>query len=229
MEDQSSSVIFDQHRATSIEKRFEKLEPMREALHLFIRITLSELPVDAHVLCVGVGTGPELVYLALAYPQWTFTAVEPATPMLDICRKRAEENGFAARCAFHEGFLDSLPESKPFDAAISILVSQFILQQEQRHDFFQQIANKLGPEGYLINADLASDMSSSEYSNLLQVWRRMLEYAGVPAEEADNLGKKVSVLPKHELESIITSSGFSSPVLFFQALLIHAWYARLGT
>jgi tRNA (cmo5U34)-methyltransferase len=38
--------------------------------------------------------------------------------------------------------------------------------------------------------------------------------------------RDVAVLPAPRIESIIVSGGFESPVRFFQAGLIHAWYAR---
>ena len=76
------------------------------------------------------GTGQELVYLAEKFPRWRFAAVEPSAPMLAVCRRKAEERGVAPRCVFHEGYLDSLPPSAPFDAATSLLVSQFILDPE---------------------------------------------------------------------------------------------------
>jgi tRNA (cmo5U34)-methyltransferase len=52
----------------------------------------------------------------------------------------------------------------------------------------------------------------------------------MPAEEIEKFrasyGRDVAVLPPLEVESIIASSGFDTPVLFLQTLLIHAWYAR---
>jgi len=95
---------------------------MRDALYLLIRVILSELPQCTHS-CVGAGTGSELIYLAQNFPQWQFTAVEPAAPMLDVCRQRTEECGIASRCTFHEGYLDSLPTSDSFNAATCLLVS----------------------------------------------------------------------------------------------------------
>jgi tRNA (cmo5U34)-methyltransferase len=89
MPNQESSIVFDQERASSYDKRFAKLAPMRDALHLLIHMVLAELPAHARILCVGVGTGSELLALAHAFPQWRFTAVDPAAPMLDICRQRA--------------------------------------------------------------------------------------------------------------------------------------------
>ena len=230
MQNQKSSIVFDQERASSYDKRFAKLAPLRDALHLLISLVLSELPADAKILCVGAGTGLELIDLAKTFPQWQFTAIEPAVPMLDICRQRAEENGIASRCTFHEGYLDSLPASESFDAATCLLVSHFFMARDRRCNFFNQIASRLGPNGYLISADLVSDMSTSAYESLFEVWLRMLKYSEVPAEEVEkfraSFGRDVAVLPPLEVESIITSSGFDSPVLFFQSLLIHAWYAQ---
>jgi tRNA (cmo5U34)-methyltransferase len=179
-----------------------------------------------------VGTGSELIDLAQTFPQWKFTAVEPAAPMLDICRQKADEYGIASRCTFHEGYLDSLPASDPFHAATCLLVSQFFIQQEERRNFFRQIAARLLPDGYLVSSDLASDMSSSAYRSLLEVWVRMLRSSEAPAEEEEiekfltSYGRDVALLPPQEVEAIIASSGFDAPVLFFQTLLIHAWYTK---
>ena len=232
MKNQEPSIVFDQKHASSYDNQFAKLAPIRDALDLLIRMVLSDLPADAHILCIGVGTGKELIDLAQAFPQWRFTAVEPAAPMLDICRQRAEECGIASRCTFHEGYLDSLPESGSFDAATCILVSHFILQREERRNLFRQIAARLRPGGYLVNADIASDMSSSAHKSLFEVWMQTLKYSEMPAEQVEkfrvSFGQDVAVLKPQEVESIIVSSGFDAPVLFLQAIFIHAWYSRLA-
>ncbi len=230
MQNQESSIVFDQERASSYDKRFAKLAPMRDALHLFIRIVLSELPDNARILCVGAGTGSELIDLAQTFPQWQFTAVEPAAPMLDICRQKVEACGITSRCTFHEGYLGSLPASDSFHAATCLLVSHSFMQQEERRNFFRQIAARLLPKGYLVSSDLASDMSTSSYQSLLEVWLRMLRYSETSAEEIEKFvtsyGRDAALLPPHQVESIIASSGFDTPVLFFQTLLIHAWYTK---
>lgn len=230
MTTKDSSIVFDQERASSYDKHVAKLAPMRDALDFLMRMLLSELPGDARVLCIGVGTGSELIYLSHAFPRWQFTVVEPAAPMLDICRQRAEEQGITARCRFHEGYLDSLTGPGGFDAATSLLVSQFFMQAEQRRGYFSQIASRLRPGGYLVNADLAGDTSTSNYTRLLALWARTLSYADMPAEELEkrisSCGVDLSVLAPQEIESIIASGGFDAPVLFFQAVLMHAWYAR---
>lgn len=146
MQNPDPSVLFNQDRAAVYDTQFAKLVPMRDALHLLTRILLADFPADARILCVGAGTGLELIYLAEAFPQWQFTAVEPATAMLNICRQRTEACGIASRCTFHEGCLDSLPKSDAFDAATCLLVSQFIMQIEERRNFFQANRRSTSPE-----------------------------------------------------------------------------------
>jgi tRNA (cmo5U34)-methyltransferase len=203
---------------------------MRDALHLLISAIFANLPTEARILCVGAGTGHELIYLARKFPGWRFAAVEPSAPMLEICRRKAEECGIAARCVFHEGYLDSLPPSAPFDAATSLLVSQFILESEARAAFFRAIAGRLRPGGYLASADLASDTTSATYQNLLEVWLRLMRETGSPPEQLEALrvtyGRDVALLPLEQVSSIIASGGFGTPVLFLQTCLIHAWYAQ---
>lgn len=230
MPNQESSVVFDKERASTYDTRAAKVAPLRDTLHLLIRLILSELPADARILCVGVGTGLELIYLAQEFPQWQFTAVEPATAMLNTCRQKAKESGIESRCTWHEGYLNSLPASAPFDAATCLLVSHFFMQPEERRKFFSQIASRLRPQGYLVSADLAADMSTSAYQDLREVWTRMLKYAGYPDEDVEKFlashGRNAAVLPPDRVGAIIASGGFDAPVLFLQTLFIHAWYAR---
>jgi len=132
--------------------------------------------------------------------------------------------------SFHEGYLDSLPAADPFDAATCLLVSHFLLENEARASFFRQIAARLQPGGYLVSADLASDMTSPAYRSLLEMWKRMFLHCGVPPEKVEQSGaehgRDVAVLPPSDIAAIISSGGFNAPTLFFQTLLIHAWYAR---
>jgi tRNA (cmo5U34)-methyltransferase len=233
MTNQELAIAFDQERASSYDRRWAKLAPIRDALYLLIRAVLSDLPANARILCVGVGTGAELLDLAQAFPNWQFTAVDLAIPMLDICRHRAEERGIASRCTFHAGYLDSLPESDSFDAATALLVSHFIMQPEERRNFFHQIALRLHPQGYLISCDIAYDLSSPTYPSILEVWLGMMKSAGIPDDELDKMrdayGRVVAVLSPSEVASIIAAGGFDVPVLFFQNLLMHSWYARRNT
>jgi tRNA (cmo5U34)-methyltransferase len=229
MPSQQGAAFFDQTVANKYDQQFARLAALRDALHLLIGALFSDLPAEARVLCVGAGTGAELLYLAQKFPQWHFTAVEPSAPMLEICRRRAAECGIASRCVFHEGYLDALPPSEPFDAATSLLVSQFILEPELRTHFFRAIAERLQPGGILASADLASDVTSATYQSLLEIWLRLMKTSDFTDEKLAQMraayGRDVALLSLEQVSAIIAAGGFGTPVLFLQTGLIHAWYA----
>lgn len=218
-------IVFDQAMAETYDLKRAELAPMKGALHLLIRLVLSELSADAQILCVGVGTGVELIELAKAFPQWRFTAVEPAVAMLQRCREGVEAAGFTDRCTFHEGHLATLQRTDPFDAATSLLVSHFILDPEERRGFFREVGARLRPGGILVNAELAADRSAPGFDELLEVWLRSMKRAGLPSDPA-TFGRSVALVPPEEVASILSESGFDTPVPIFQALLIHAWASK---
>jgi tRNA (cmo5U34)-methyltransferase len=221
--------IFDQ-QAAGYDAQWKKTAPISQCLHFLLGSMFAGLPADARILCVGVGTGAELAALALTHPGWRFTAVEPSGPMLEVCRQRATQEGFASRCTFHEGYLDSLPEADLHDAATCFLVSQFILDASERTAFFRGIANRLKPGGLLASSDLASDTASPEYDVLLQAWMSMMSAADISAEGMARMRRAytqdVGVLPPDRIAAIIAAGGFELPVRFFQAGLIHAWLSK---
>lgn len=228
MPEQDPKPIFTADHAAAYDQRFAKLAPLREALHLLVGAVFAELPEQARILCGGAGTGAELIYLAHKFPGWQFTAVEPSGPMLEVCRRKAAAEGIAPRCTFHEGYLESLPEGEPFDAATSLLVSQFVLNKESRIGFFREIARRLKPDGILASADLASNRAV--YQDLLEVWLKLMRETEMAPEQVEGLrevyGRDVGVLSLDETRAIIAAGGFEEPVQFLQTGLIHGWYAR---
>jgi tRNA (cmo5U34)-methyltransferase len=223
-------VGFDEKNAAAYDDRFAKIAAMRESLLLQVRAVLGDLPAAARILCVGAGTGQELLALAAHFPNWHFTAVEPSAPMMAICQRRAADHGFAQRCTFHTGYLDTLPPGEPFHAATCLLVSHFLVATEARRTFFRQIADRLRPHGRLVSADLSGDRSTADHAKLQTVWFRLMEIAGVSAEQHANMlqawQRDVGFLSVPELEALITSAGFEPPVLFYQSLLIRAWFTE---
>lgn len=223
---------FDQ-QAAGYDKQWARLAPIRESLHFLLESVFAELPEDARILCVGVGTGAELAHLANRFPRWRFIAVEPSGAMLNLCRERAAREHFLSRCEFHEGYVDSLPFGERCHAATSFLVSQFILDRQARTDFFRSIAARLVDGGILASSDLASAVGSPEHEALVGAWMNMMAGAGVPPEALtkmrDAWKKDVAILPPAEVAALIRAAGFDTPAQFHQAGLIHAWFARRRT
>ena len=216
--------------ASGYDERNAVWAPEAEALYSLMRVVLAPLPAQARILCVGVGTGADILALAPAFPGWHFTAVEPSPAMLDVCRARVEANELSARCDFHQGFLETLPAREPFDGATCLLVSQFILQSEARSQFFHQIARRLRPQGVLVHSDLAFDLASPLFEPLFEVWVRKMTGGNASPEAARNMrdayDNHVAVLTPDEVESIVAAGGFEAPVPFFRNLLIQAWFSH---
>ncbi|HWV18353.1 MAG TPA: class I SAM-dependent methyltransferase [Rhodocyclaceae bacterium] len=220
---------FDQ-QASTYDRQWARLAALRDGIHLLAASIFSRLPQDARMLCVGAGTGAEIHFFAERFPGWTFVSVEPSSEMVKVAKDRAERNGYRKRCTFHTGYLESLPEAEPFDCATSLLVSQFLLEAEQRTGFFRAISARLKPTGILVTSDLASDINSPLYQSLLETWLRTLSTADLTHERMQQMraayDRDVSILAAQRVEAIIAAGGFRSPVQFYQAGLIHAWYCQ---
>lgn len=232
MQKEAVTAIFDQ-QAPTYDQKWSKTAPINSALHLLTRTLLSELPSDARMLSVGSGTGAEILYLAKEFPGWHFTAVEPSTAMMDVFRSRAEEQGITSRCTFHSGYLESLQSKEKFNAATAFLVSQFIQERKERSEFFQGIADLLCAKGILISSDLAGDMNAPDSRSLLEVWFRLTSAETFSPEGIERMReaytRDVAVLPPDHVCDLISLGGFEPPVQFYQAGLIHAWYATRST
>lgn len=221
---------FNKEHAELYDARWKPLAAIGEALHLLARGALKDLPEDARILCAGVGTGAELLYLAKVFPGWRFVGFDPSAPMLDVCRARLKEAGFSDRCTLHHGYGDSLPPGDPFDAATSFLVSHFLIDAQARGAFFQTLAKRLRPGGLLLNADLAPDKADPSYPVLMGVWLETIALAGMDEAGRERyekmFGVEVAAHAPASVETLIAENGFETPVRFYQAAMIYAWICR---
>lgn len=228
MSQKPTPAFFNEEMAATYDERFVRLAPLKDAIFLGMQMVMSGLPRQARILCVGAGTGAEALALGEANPEWRFTLVDPSAAMLAVARRRLEAVGLLSRCLFHEGFLESLPAAPPFDGATAILVSQFVVDPESRRSFFEGIAQRLAPEGLFVNADLSADTEVKD--RMVQIWSKLIEYNGATTEQVEaylaTIGKNLAISDTREVEALITSAGFESPVRFMQAVLIQAWVAR---
>lgn len=229
MNQDALNAIFDR-QAAHYDSQQQKLAAVHAGLHFQLEWLLGDLPDDANILCVGLGTGAELIYLAQRFPRWQFTAVEPAGEMLAICQQRATEEGVAQRCHFHHGYVETLPELPSHHAATCFLVSQFILDDAARSAFFAAIAARLTEQGRLVSADLSAELGTHNYDTLLAAWVRMLHGGKPPAGALEALDdawrKNVAIRAPAQVSSIIASGGFTNPVQFYQGGLVHGWLAE---
>lgn len=221
---------FGEQHAAIYDRQFESIPTVRDAVHLGARLGLAYLPERARILCVGAGTGEDVLTLGAVYPDWTFQLVDPAPAMLAVARRRLAAAGLSERCSFHDGYLDTLPASEPFDGVTALLVSHFLTSLDERHAFFRGIADRLAPDGTLVSADLTADRSATGFSVLMETWLAGLRLCDIPEESIavydQAFGRDFAAHAPAELETAIHDAGFTPPVQIFQALLIRVYVSR---
>ena len=222
------SDFFNQALAETYDEKNRKLAPIADGLHFLVRLVLADLPTDARILCVGVGTGAEVLSLATAHPKWSFVGVDPSAEMLGVCRDRLQQADVLDRCELIHGFVQDAPEDPEFDAVLSILVAHFV-RAEDRPGYYREIHDRLRPDGCFVSAEICFDLESQEMPEMLRNWERVQTLMGATAESLqqlpDTLRNTLCVLSPTKTEALLRAAGFELPVPFFQAFLIRGFFA----
>lgn len=219
---------FGREMAAAYDARNSRLAPISGGMHFLVGLVLAGLPAAARVLCVGVGTGAEILSLARANPEWTFVGVDPSAAMLAVCRERLEQAGLLGRCELVHGTVDAAPEDAAFDAVLGILVAHFI-GPEDRAGYYRGVRDRLRPGGRFVSTEIACDLDAPEFPAMLADWERVQMLMGATADSLrglpDTLRSSLSVLSPARTEALLRDAGFARPVPFFQAFMIHGWHA----
>ena len=228
----SMADFFTPEMSRAYDAKNSRLAPIADGLHFLVRLVLQALPDEARILCVGVGTGAEILSLAREYPRWRFVGVDPSAAMLEVCRERLQQAGVMDRCVLIPGYVQDVPAGEGFDAAVSLLVGHFV-KREERPAFYRHMHARLKQGGTLVNAEISFDLDAAEFPSMLAVWERVQSLMGATPESLaslpNTLRNVLTVLAPAEVEAILRANGFSSPVRFFQAAMIMGWYARKST
>lgn len=220
---------FNANASRSYDEKNRALSPIADNMHFLIRLILKDLPADSRILCVGVGTGAEILSLAKEYPGFTFVGVDPSAAMLEVCQERMEKEGIANRYESLHGYVQDLPADQTFDAVLSILVGHFV-KKEERLRFYQHIHRRLKDGGYFINTEISYDLDAPDFPSMLKQWEKVQTLMGATPESIASLPKVLrdvlTVLPPSETEGIMKAGGFALPIRFFRSFMIRGWYAR---
>lgn len=224
------SQFFNDEASKSYDAKNSKLSAISDSLHFLIRLVLKDLPARSRILCVGVGTGAEILSLAKEYPEWQFVGIDPSEGMLKVCRERLTQAGVMDRCELIQGYAQDAPAGENFDAALSVLVAHFIPRAE-RLRYFQNMTSRLKKGGYLLNAEISFDLKSKEFSSMVDNWAKVQILMGGDPEKLaavlpQTLKEVLSVLSPAETKDFLQQAGINMPVQFFQAFMIAAWYGK---
>lgn len=184
----------------------------------------------ARVLVVGAGgTAGEIVAAAQLEPAWSFVAVDPSPPMLDLARSHMVEAGVVDRVETVLGSVADLDSGSSFDAAIMIGVLHHLPGDMAKQDILAQIAVRLRPGAPLVVAGNYRAYASQPL--LMAAWANRWRMHGAESEEVQTKMNKLlhGAEPPRSEEAVIallSEAGFEEPTRFFASLFWGAWLAR---
>lgn len=202
----------------SYDAHIRKLIPAYELIHLQVHALLkSYMPEHANILIVGCGTGYELRYLTQHFPHWKFTAIDPASNMLEKAKNMFEADQMTNIQFLNMDTSGLQHQSQHFDAALSILVSHFIPQID-KVGFFQDIYTALNENGLYLSYDL----TQIEDQQQLFCLQHLAELTGLAPKQSqamvDRLADDFDLISNDMMHDLLKCIGFSSVQNFAQVL-----------
>jgi tRNA (cmo5U34)-methyltransferase len=230
---QDSAAKFDASRAGEYARQSRIALAGYDACHELSACMLSAALGEgtaARLLVVGAGgTAGEIIAAARLEPQWSFVAVDPSAPMLNLARDHLVRAEVSDRVETVLGTVSDLDRAPSFDAAIMIGVLHHLPGNAAKQDVLAQIAMRLYPEAPLIVAGNYRAYASQPL--LMAAWAARWRMNGAGPEEVQaKMGKILQGAepPRSEDEviSLLEGVGFNEPLRFFASLFWGAWLAR---
>ncbi|MDJ0567898.1 MAG: methyltransferase domain-containing protein [Pleurocapsa sp. MO_192.B19] len=229
-----AKIEFDRNRANQYNLDIRKAIPGYEALHNMAQSLLqTSLTASARLLIVGSGTGMEIINYAEQEPGWLLTGVDPAAEMIAIAKQELANQGLLEQVNLHTGYLDTLPETEPMDAATLMLVMHFIPDDGSKLQLLKNIAQRLKPGADLILADLYGDKSRPYFAKLIQAWQALYfnqldDESRTKAEEnfQTSINNSIYFITEARITELLNAAGFSQVTKFYNAFLFGAWTAK---
>lgn len=184
---------------------------------------------NARILVAGAGgTAREVITAARLEPSWSFVAVDPSKPMLDLATSRIGAAGLMERTEPVLGVVSDLPKDRPFDAATLIGVLHHLPGHEAKQAILGDIAARVNTGAPLILAGNHHAYASQPL--MMAAWAQRWRMNGAtPAEIETKLGKILQGADPPQSEdavlALLSAAGFTKPLRFFSSLFWGAWIA----
>ncbi|MFT8972936.1 class I SAM-dependent methyltransferase [Zymomonas mobilis] len=215
--------LFTAKDARDYDQRIVKLVPgYKLAQNITSSLLENRIAKNADILIAGCGTGGELIALAEASPLWQFDAVEPSASMLEVAQSKIKTAGIRHKITFQNCCLEDA-SMQLHDAAVSFLVSHFMADDARKKAYWTALAKRLKPNAPLILFDYTNtEIPSSIYVQWLEA-QGLTSAAAMAVTE--RISKKWHPVSTERNNALAKETGFSRPVLIFQALHYRCWWA----
>lgn len=186
-----------------------------------------------HCACLRVvgagGTAGEIIAAARLEPQWSFLAVDPSPPMLDLDRVHLAEAGATEQVETVLGVVGDVDPAPAFDAAIMIGVLHHQPGDAAKKELLDQVAVRLRPTAPFVIAGNYRAYASQPL--LMAAWANRWRMNGVAPEEVQAKMNKIlqGAEPSASEEAVfalLAGSGFGEPTRFFTSVFCGAWLTQ---
>ena len=221
----AGKIDFDGDFANEYDDVSRKVIPAHDSIYeLTQHLLRDKLGKEARILVAGAGTGKEIIDCSKNNPHWSFTGFDPAELMLSLARKKVAAASLENKISFVLGQIDDIT-GKNFDAATSILVMQFLPDNDTKLDYLKGIADKLKPGAPIILVDLEGEIGSDEFNTLNAAWKNRQLF--VKGEIKGDLEKEeaLHLVPQKRIVSLLEEAGFVNIHKFFKAYHVGGYIA----
>ncbi|MFJ7936525.1 class I SAM-dependent methyltransferase [Sporosarcina sp. NPDC096371] len=219
---------FDKEMAAEYDKGVRRTLPTYDSMFKLVQAYLrAHTAQQANVLIVGAGGGTELATLGPTNPDWTFTAVDPAPPMLDFARMKVHDLEMTDRVEFIEGTVDDVEEGVLFEAATCMLVLHFISDIAEKRQLLKKIRHHLAPGAPFVLATMYGNPNDPAFDELFALWKAYwLDATTLTQTEVDEMEEAVralSFIPEEEIVGLLREARFGRIAKFFTTNMFGGW------
>lgn len=227
----TDKMVFDKEMATEYDKGVRRTLPTYDSMFKLVQTYLrANTTQQENVLIIGAGGGTELATLGPTNPDWTFTAVDPAPPMLDFARMKAQDLDMTDRVEFIEGTIYDLDEEALFGAATCLLVLHFIADMDEKLRLLKKIRHHLAPGAPFVMATMYGNPNDPAFDELFALWKAYwLDATKLTEDEVDDMEKGVrtlSFISEEEIVSLLSEAGFERIAKFFTTNMFGGWVCK---
>lgn len=225
--------IFEGGRAQTYDQSIRLWCPDYDFIHALLPAVLHYHLGGEHdkdILVVGSGTGTEVVSFLHFTDAWHITGVDPSSEMMS--QAEAKLKSFSGnRYDLITGTVDALNQDKSYDAAVSVLLLQFLPDDGAKLQLLKEISKRLKQGGKLVFVDIFGEGDSLSYN--LSLLRAFLSTKGMESDMIENgirhIRDDLFPISQERLGQLLHEAGLGEIHLFTQSLVFGGWLAtKLG-
>jgi tRNA (cmo5U34)-methyltransferase len=200
-----------------------------EMVNHFLSTIRSKQNITQNLLVIGAGGGQEILSIGKQNSSLYFTGVDPSESMLQLAKKRIENENTQNQIHFVHGTIHSLLPNQLFDAATCMLVLHFIPTINEKKELLNEISSRLKPGAPFFLSTINGVPDTSIFTLQLNAWRNHMLQNQIQLKDWERFENsfETEIFPISEtnLLAIMEECGFTQITRFFTSFLVDGYVA----